>query len=81
MGSQDQTRTADLARAISEHNEAQQRAREEKQRAEREAAERQMKADASLYGTAGWEALSDRRRHQAAHWSAQQVQGGAGDAA
>ncbi|WP_435272203.1 hypothetical protein [Streptomyces parvulus] len=74
-------RRADLTAAIAAHNDAQQRKHDEKHQAERDAADRQMKADAALYGTAGWEALSDRRRARAAQHTAEQAQGGGNDAA
>ncbi|MFE5397437.1 hypothetical protein ACFQ9U_23125 [Streptomyces sp. NPDC056568] len=74
-------RRADLTAAIAAHNEAQERARDEKHQAERDAADKQVRADAALYGTAGWEALSDRRRARAAQHTAEQAHGGGNDAA
>ncbi|MEU1303325.1 hypothetical protein [Streptomyces shenzhenensis] len=82
MGSQDQTtRKADLMAAVAAHNEQQRQAAAERGRAEREEADKQAAADAALYNTAGWETLSDLRRHRASQYAAQQAQGGAGDAA
>ncbi|MFH9038972.1 hypothetical protein ACH4FA_06350 [Streptomyces sp. NPDC017966] len=74
-------RRADLARAIGEHNDAQQRAREERDREQREAAEQQVKADASLYGTPGWDVLDGRRQARARQFSYDQARGGGTDAA
>lgn len=77
----EQTRRPDLFAAVGQHLTERQQAADEAARPEREAAEKQAAADAKLYGTAGWDALSDRRRQRAAHHTAQQAQGGGDDAA
>lgn len=68
------TRHTDLATAVHAHQTEAQAAADEAQRPEREQREAQLAADAKLYGTAGWEALSDFRKHQVSTWAAQQAQ-------
>lgn len=69
----------DLFTAINDRVKAQQEATDEAGAPERERREQQVSADAALYGTAGWEGLSDARRARAAHFAARQ--GGGDDAA
>ncbi|MFG3189257.1 hypothetical protein [Streptomyces omiyaensis] len=81
MGSQDQHRRPDLRGAVAALLKSQQAAAEEAAAPEREARDKQAAADAALYGTAGWDALTDaRRRHAAAH-TARQSEAGGPDAA
>lgn len=68
------TRPTDLAEAIHAHQNAAQAEADEAQRPEREAIEAQLAADAKLYGTAGWDALSPYRRQRVSTWVAQQAQ-------
>ena len=75
------TERPDLYAAIAADMDAKQKARDEATAPEREAADKQAAADATLYGTAGWDALSDRRRQRASQHAAQQAQGGGSDAA
>ncbi|MFF9215505.1 hypothetical protein [Streptomyces viridosporus] len=81
MGSQDQTRRADLFAAIGEHNDQQRQAAAERDREKREAVEKQVKADASLYGTPGWDVLDERRQARARQYAYDQAHGGGDDAA
>lgn len=76
----DETTRPSLSQALLDHHKAVQAADEEARRPEREAIEAQLAADAKLYGTAGWDGLSDRRKQQVSMWAAQQAQAG-GDAA
>lgn len=75
------TERPDLYAAIGAKLDEQQQARAEATAPEREAADKQAAADATLHGTAGWDALSDRRRARASQYAAQQAQGGGSDAA
>ncbi|MGW3650225.1 hypothetical protein [Streptomyces sp. NPDC000878] len=80
MGSQDQHRSTDLFGAVAADFAAKQQARNAATAPEREARDKQLKADAALHGTAGWEALSPYRREMVSAWAAQQARGGADDA-
>ncbi|WP_405797227.1 hypothetical protein [Streptomyces sp. NBC_01506] len=70
-----------LTEAIGNHLAERQRVADEAAAPEREAREQQQKADAALYGTAGWETLGDRRRELAAAYVRAQQAGGGSDAA
>lgn len=74
-------RSTNLYSALEADRIAKQQAADEAARPEREAAEQQAKADAALYGTAGWDALGDLRRARAGQYAAQQAQGGDDNAA
>lgn len=66
-----------MAEAIGANLAEQQQAADEAAAPEREAREQQQKADAALYGTAGWETLSPARRgFAAAYVRAHQAGGG-----
>ncbi|WP_405677287.1 hypothetical protein OG292_22435 [Streptomyces sp. NBC_01511] len=68
--------------AIGSHLAERQEAADAAAAPEREAREAQQKADAALYGTAGWESLGYRRREMAAGYvRRQQAAGGGTDAA
>ncbi|MEU8891142.1 hypothetical protein [Streptomyces sp. NPDC048442] len=64
MGSQDQHRRPDLHAAIGARLTEQQQTADEAARPDREAYEERLDADAALFGTAGWLALPEARRHQ-----------------
>ncbi|MEV7833010.1 hypothetical protein AB0P12_20705 [Streptomyces subrutilus] len=66
MGSQDQHRRPDLMGAVRNDLASKQAAADAKAAPEREQAEKQAKADAALYGTPAWDALSAVRKHRAA---------------
>lgn len=74
-------RSTDLYSALEADRIARQQAADEATRPERERIEQQAKADAGLYGTAGWDALGDHRQARARHYATQQAQGGGSDAA
>lgn len=76
-----ETRRPDLYAAVAADQAAKQKAHDEATAPEREAREKQAKADAALYGTAGWSTLSDRRRQRAAQYAARPTEGGGSDAA
>ncbi|MFE1344715.1 hypothetical protein [Streptomyces sp. NPDC058757] len=81
MGSQDQHRRPDLRGAVDAALKVQQAAAEEAAAPEREARDKQAAADAALYGTAGWDALTDTRRRLAAAHVARQGEERGPDAA
>jgi len=74
-------RRPDLLTAVGAVLDSQQKARDEAAAPEREAQEQQAKADARLYGTAGWDVIGTRRQQQAAAYAARVVEGGGDDAA
>ncbi|MFE5296408.1 hypothetical protein [Streptomyces sp. NPDC056632] len=81
MESQEQTRRPDLFGAVAAELEAKRQAAEQATAPERDARERQAAADAALYGSAGWDALSDDRRRLAAAYAIRQAEEGRADAA
>ncbi|MGW2438752.1 hypothetical protein ACWCY1_18720 [Streptomyces goshikiensis] len=80
MGSQDQHRRPELGGAIRDHYASKKAAADEKAAPERERVEKQAKADAALYGTPGWDALTEMRRRRAAQYVTRKAEKG-GDAA
>lgn len=68
----DETTRPGLWNAIKDKNDANNAAADEARRPEREAFEHALAADAKLYGTAGWDALSASRRSLVSTWAAQQ---------
>ncbi|KOU48987.1 hypothetical protein ADK55_19155 [Streptomyces sp. WM4235] len=68
MGSQDQHRRPELGGAIRDHYASKKAAADAKAAPEREQQEKQAKADAALYGTPAWDALSDIRKRRAAQY-------------
>ena len=76
-----ETRRPNLYAAVAADLDAKQKAHDEATAPEREARDKQAAADAKLYGTAGWDAIGTRRQQLAAHYAAQQAQGGGSDAA
>lgn len=76
----EKTRPPSLWNAIKDKNDADDTAADEARRPERAAFEQGLAADAKLYGTAGWDALSTCRKEMASAWAARQAHAG-GDAA
>ncbi|MFK0225895.1 hypothetical protein ACIQUL_09015 [Streptomyces sp. NPDC090303] len=81
MGSQDQHKRPDLFGAVAADIEAKRTVAAEAAAPERQARDEQAAADAALYGTAGWDALGDRRRRLAAAHTVRQTEAGGPDAA
>lgn len=82
MGSQDQhRRRPDMGGAVRDHIARKQAAADEKAAPERDRLEKQAKADAALYGTPGWDALTDLRKRRAAQYVSRKAQSEGGDAA
>ncbi|MFI9063240.1 hypothetical protein ACIGQE_15360 [Streptomyces sp. NPDC053429] len=80
MGSQDQHRRPDMGAAIRKHYAGKQAAADAKTAPERDPLEEQARADAALYGTPGWDALTEIRRRRAAKYVSPKTEK-AGDAA